>query len=262
MKSLSLKEIQGRELAILDFFIAFCKENNLVYFADGGTLIGAVRHQGFIPWDDDIDVFMPRADYDTFISVFPANNNFTLLNHHNTKDYYYPFSKLVDSKTHFIEHSERYNLKPLACLGVGIDIFPLDYAPDNMACRYLVKKQRIEWQFRGYQRFAYLAPEQPTLTNKIVWPFLAKKGPFLSIGDYLDQIERLYRKQQPSNTLVDLWTNFYMDAAWFSSAVELDFEGRKIAAPQGWNDFLTSVFGDYMTPVLQEPDGHGEAFLC
>lgn len=128
-------ELRGENLALyrkklillFDRFITFCEANNLQYFCAGGTAIGAVRHQGFIPWDDDIDVLMPRPDYDRMLSLtsaaFPAYTE--LVSMEITNHYYLPYAKFCDSNSTVLEHIEIP-----CCFGIYIDVFPLDGAPD------------------------------------------------------------------------------------------------------------------------------------
>ncbi len=117
-------ELKSILLEMMEWFHNFCVEHDLVYYAAGGTMLGAVRHNGFIPWDDDIDVVMPREDYTKLERLMQENKSTTyVLETPNTKetDYYYPFSKLYDVRTTLVENT-KYKIKR----GVYLDIFPLD----------------------------------------------------------------------------------------------------------------------------------------
>lgn len=118
-----LSPIQVKLLEMLSWFDKYCYNNNLTYYAIGGTLLGAVRHKGFIPWDDDIDVALPRTDYNKLMSVFSSKNGKYILEtpYDNNADYLYSFSKLYDTTTTLIEKT-RKNCKR----GIYIDVFPLD----------------------------------------------------------------------------------------------------------------------------------------
>ena len=119
--SVKLKE---KLVEILGWFHDFCVKNNLRYYAAGGTMLGAMRHQGFIPWDDDVDVCMPRSDYNKFIELMKENDNdkYELETPETLeKDYYYPFCKLYDTQTTLVENT-KYKIKR----GIYLDIFPLD----------------------------------------------------------------------------------------------------------------------------------------
>ena len=118
-----LDELKSKLLDILEWFHNFCKEHGLRYYALGGTMLGAARHNGFIPWDDDVDVGMLRKDYEKLAELLDgAEGKYRLETPHTkAKDYYYAFSKLYDTETTLIENS-KYKIKR----GIYLDIFPLD----------------------------------------------------------------------------------------------------------------------------------------
>lgn len=118
------KELKKMLVAMMEYFHKFCCENNLRYYALGGTMLGAARHNGFIPWDDDIDVGMPRKDYEKLVLLMQNNQDGRYIFETpltEEKDYFYALSKLYDSKTTLIENT-KYKVKR----GIFIDIFPLD----------------------------------------------------------------------------------------------------------------------------------------
>ena len=119
--SVEIKEIL---LKMLGWFHNFCEENNLRYFAVGGTLLGAVRHKGFIPWDDDVDVGMPRADFEKLEKLIGNKENgryYFETPSSDRKGYYYAYGKLFDTTTTLVE-----NLRDKLPMGVYIDVFPFD----------------------------------------------------------------------------------------------------------------------------------------
>jgi lipopolysaccharide cholinephosphotransferase len=120
-----MNELQKKQLEILKEFDRVCRENNLTYFANGGTCIGAIRHNGFIPWDDDVDVMMPREDYEKLLKLQNpwSDSKYFLQTFRTDKHYVLNFAKLRDSSTTYLE-SLFYNIRQNH--GVWIDIFPLD----------------------------------------------------------------------------------------------------------------------------------------
>ena len=100
-KQLTGEEVKQVELGILDYINSICKEHKIEYFLDYGTLLGAIRHKGFIPWDDDIDICMTRKNYERFVSVFSKDDksNYKLLSMETSSSYYYEFGKVVDTRT-------------------------------------------------------------------------------------------------------------------------------------------------------------------
>lgn len=131
MKRLSLKELQETEIQIMKALDRFCREKGIEYSLGAGSMIGAVRHGGFIPWDDDIDVFMLRKEYNKLLAAARKNPYFMGQNYKlffpNENDYYYTFVKIVDISTKITER----NMRQINDMGVWIDIFPIDYICDN-----------------------------------------------------------------------------------------------------------------------------------
>lgn len=139
----TLNHLQNLELMILKDFVRICDENNLKYYIYGGSLLGAIRHKGFIPWDDDIDVIMFRKDYEQFKKIFLSSTNekYGLLTHELYDDYFFLFSKLYLKGTKF----EEWWVDQVSFdVGINIDIFVLDYVSDNnLKCFFETKVSRI-----------------------------------------------------------------------------------------------------------------------
>lgn len=134
-----LKVLQLEEIKILDTFVAICQKHDLKYFLIGGTLLGAVRHQGFIPWDDDIDICMPRKDYMRFLNIAEQelNDGLYLSSLYNTANYHYCFSKISNPSVKVINRSANKEKTE----DVWIDIIPLDGLPNNKILCFLHKKR-------------------------------------------------------------------------------------------------------------------------
>ena len=128
MKKITIEEAKKIELDILSYIDDFCQKNNIEYFINYGTLIGAVRHKGFIPWDDDIDISMTRENYDKFIEYYKNDKSkYKLLALETNKHYFNNFAKIVDSTTR-IDNTRIYKSYPS---GIFIDIFPMDSFSDK-----------------------------------------------------------------------------------------------------------------------------------
>ena len=121
-KELTLDEMKAIELGILKKFDSICKENGLEYSLAYGTMLGAIRHKGFIPWDDDIDVFMKREDYEKLLALKYDDGDFEVKSYRYSKNYYFLYSKIVDKRTSICE-----NWRAEKDMGLFVDIFPLDY---------------------------------------------------------------------------------------------------------------------------------------
>lgn len=247
MKELTLDEIHAALFDILAEFDRVCRENNLQYSLAYGTLLGAVRHRGFIPWDDDVDVYMPRPDYETFVSI-AANvlkEPFSLAPDRG-KDAQYPFCKVVDARYRIksTTHREVPNLY--------IDIFPVDGVPAD-------EKKRKK-MYRGERALGF-----GLLLTK--WYTVGKAGFLLRIFGFFVYLVGLCigRRRFVAAMNRRALAHPYEDAelvgvhSWglareaiakdsFEHYTELDFEGKKFFAVENYDELLTNCYGDYMTP--------------
>lgn len=246
MQTLTLREIQLSELNILTEFDKFCRKNNLHYSLVGGTLLGAVRHKGFIPWDDDIDVAMSRPDYERFIKLFSEKREefpdcFELTSDRG-KDAINPFLKLVDKNiTTQSDTGERCNF-------LWIDIFPIDGYPSTVELTQKMQK-KVRWLRRifsyNYKNFKKL------------------KGGFRKLFYIYAKIyggKRAFNKLQAlSHKYPYSESQFVGEVAWgfygigerlikseFEKTVELEFEGHSFQAMSCWEKYLSGIYGDYM----------------
>ena len=128
MKQLTISEIQQIEYELLIQFDEYCHKNRITYFLSNGTLLGAIKYKGFIPWDEDIDVLVPREDYNRLINSFKDNEQLRLFSYERNKNYRFPFAKLCDIHT----IKEEYSYENSVNLGLNIDIFPLDYWKNDL----------------------------------------------------------------------------------------------------------------------------------
>lgn len=249
MIELTVIEAKQVQIQVLNEFKNYCKKNDLVYFLGYGTLLGAVRHKGYIPWDDDIDIVMPRGDYDEFVQNYNREpKQFEVFDVENEPNYFLPFAKLSDKNTFLKDDFNKLFDK----LGVFIDIFPLDGVPDN--------RNELEQNL-----------QQVALCYKTLY---AKARPVIKIANLYKTLRLIIRKSRfyfvdYSKTLkrtIDLVkeTGFddtdkvgcllgvygrkeILDKNIFSKSVQLEFEGVLYKAPYDYDKYLTSIYGDYMT---------------
>ena len=253
MKNLSIEELRKIQIEILNFFDSFCRDNNLRYFLSNGTLLGAVKYKGFIPWDDDIDVCMPRADYEHFLNLFAMKSKqgdyYKLYSLNNEKQYYFPFAKLVDDRTILIEQ----NVDNGVILGVNIDIFPLDAFGNTQeeVTKLYNKMQKLRHDLNFSKLINYTGGKIKRLAKRIVafrYKIVAGNG----AAHYSKKINRLAQKKNNEDCLLEgnvVW-GFYPNGeahekSVFKEAIEVYFEGRKYFAPIGYDVFLRRLYGDY-----------------
>lgn len=254
-----LEGLKQKELELLRIFIRICKERKLRYYILGGTLLGAVRHRGFIPWDDDIDVGMPRRDYERFLRHGQQHlpKGFFLQTHLTDPDYPPNFAKLRNSSTTFVERS----LKGRRIHhGIYIDIFPLDFYPDHG--RHLFSLKSLLLKLRITDAFA---PGDMKRRTKLVRRLSRILYP--SISQAVIAREHLFRSVTNGKYIANhcgAWgKKEIVPAHWYGEGTTLSFEGIQVNAPSEYHSWLTQVYGDYMQlPPAEKriPHHYVEAF--
>lgn len=267
MKRLSLSEIKILQIEILNEVSAFCEKNQINYSLSFGTLLGAVRHKGYIPWDDDIDIMMLRPDYNKFISSFKSINNiYRVKSILNDTDYPYPFAKVEYSKSSLIEFSDiSYEI------GVYIDIFPVDGIPTkkkvfNNYFNYLkflkdillVKTIKINFNKRSILKnliLFFLKIIFKFISYKTILKFINKK---LSSSDY-EESEYLMTLCFPA-----VKKHHKLKREIFQKFTYIDFEKGKYKSIKDYDKYLNLIYGNYMElPKANNRVSHHsfEAFL-
>lgn len=260
MCEVELRELKACELQMLKKFIEVCEKLDLKYYLIGGTLLGAVRHQGFIPWDDDIDVGMLRRDYEIFISkaqeLLPeeyfVQTCFTDL------EYPYNFAKMRNSNTTFLETALRnFNINH----GVFIDIFPLDYYPDSRLQISLMELKKKFYTSRIKESFYYQTPLKHTVLGSL--QVIASKICYPSVQKAVYAKERLYKKIKTGKKLANhggAWgKKEIVPSEWYGKGCKLLFEGIEVTVPEKYELWLTQVYGDFMKlpPIEKQVSHHG-----
>lgn len=253
-------EIKERQINLLNALDEFCRKNNIVYYLAYGTLLGAVRHKGYIPWDDDIDVMMPREDFNRFVKLF-KDDQYIIGYTETVKDWPFLFGKLFDNDTILYEDLD-YKHVPY---GINIDIFPLDYAPENKIKRFFYHKKI--WLYCCM--FSVQITDVNIMTNntkKRVMCMLKKLIPF-NIQQIKKRVEAIVNKHNDRYRNVGysfvLGLNAKKEIAMyendlFDGITQLSFEGKKYFAPKKYHEILTIMYNDYMKlpPIEQQVTHH------
>jgi lipopolysaccharide cholinephosphotransferase len=265
-----LSEHQQLLLKVYKEFAQFCSHNNLAFFAAYGTMIGAIRHHGLIPWDDDIDVFMLRKDYDRFVELrntLPEDGKYKISVYLDGKSPY-PFAKFYTTDGTIWE----YKQFPFI-IGPWIDIFPIDEGDmeDEKANKALERFHYTMWKYRkavAYASWSEIAQDflhlnvmdgAMSLVKKIRYaPF--KQKYIKEIESRLDVIRAI--KGNTLRCYSTALTNEVFEKAWFEKAVNVPFEDTAIPVPNGYHEFLTALYGDYMKlPPVEKRVNHPGYFI-
>lgn len=249
MATYDIRPLQLRILKILLAVDKVCKEHNLRYYIMAGTMLGAVRHKGFIPWDDDLDIGMPRADYDLLMANAAAwlPEPYEAVCAENDKEYPLPFAKIQDAGTTLIE---RMHLKYLG--GVYLDVFPLDGVPDSRL------KQRLHFaKYEFYKRVLYLIHRDPYKHGKgpSSWiPLLCRKL-FTPTGVQAAIRKIMVKYDFDQSALVcdyDDGMKGIMPKEVLGSPTPILFEGEEVWGVENYDTYLVRKYGDYMTIPKQD----------
>ena len=244
-KELSVDEIKQRVFDVLCYIDDVCKKNGIVYYLDSGTLLGAVRHKGFIPWDDDVDILVDRADYERFIKAINNDgDHYRALSMHNTKDYHYLFAKVVDTETELIE-------EPVSVEGMGVfvDVFPMDHLPSSDIKRRLFQRKIHLYRMALTVLRRNEQGDKPNCAIQKVVYLMFKHSGWKKVQFKLDSM-LAKRKDQVTKYKGNVVCSFnpYRDVKTeiYGEPVKLQFESREFSAPKKYKEYLTILYGDYM----------------
>lgn len=254
MKQLTLKELQQFSLAILKDVAGFCERNGIRYSLGYGTLLGAVRHKGFIPWDDDVDIMMPREDYERFREIYKSEK-YSFIDSRNTSDCYIAFGRVCETERTL---SVSYIPWIKRDVGVWIDIFPIDRVPDDMETfKRLYDSLYLLMRFNiGIRKAHTISSSRFSLCRRLKIWLLKKTNPRLIKRDPSDLVKDM-------NTMIRLtspkeghhWSQlccpeagtceFFTDEE-INEYVRLPFEDSEFFAWKGYDNILRDSYGDYM----------------
>ena len=256
---MTLEDVQKVSLTILEKVHRFCIANNISYSLSYGTLIGAVRHKGFIPWDDDVDIMMLRPDYERFLSSYNVSGT-GIISQHDANSYLF-YTKVFDTEKTLCKF--RFPFSSSYSGGVAIDVFPIDYVEDDFEtynCKWSILENL--WQRQMQCREAKMSfSSMPSLKKKmgLLKRKIARKGgrdithikeqalilchsvPFGST-DHVSELACLDMGAEKKYFLADD----------FSETISLDFAGHRFSVIKGYDRFLRTIYGDYMRFPPQE----------
>lgn len=258
-----LNETQQYIMQVLRDVVRILDELEIPYYMQGGTMLGAVRHKGIIPWDDDVDLGIPRADYERLLREVAAKlpENLELRTYDDETDHHYYFARIVD---------KRYQIRRMGSLeerleNVWVDLFPLDGMPNGLLARQWHKIRllvvRLKYHLSCFERVNIKRPGRPLVERVIIkiatW---TRVGSWFNTRKQLDKMDRLLKKYSPEKT--EYFVNFMGQTSYkfnemFKKSVYgkgklYPFEDLQLVGPEDYDGYLKSLYGDYMTPPKVE----------
>lgn len=264
-----LNDTQKYILHVLREVTCVLEELNIPYFMQGGTMLGAIRHDGFIPWDDDVDLGIPRADYDRMLKEVSARlpENLELRTYDDETDHHYYFARIVD---------KRYQIRRMGSIeerleNIWVDLFPLDGMPNGCISRQWHKMRllmtRLKFHLSCFEKVNIKRPGRPLVERMIIRvAMVTRVGKWWNTRKQLDKMDRLLKKYPPekSEYLVNFTgqTSFRFNEMFkkeiYGQGKEYPFEDMVLVGPEQYDAYLKSLYGDYMTPP-KEADRNAHA---
>ena len=242
-----IREIQQMELGIMEYIHEVCQKIGVKYFLAYGSLIGAVRHKGFIPWDDDMDICMLREDYEKLQDYLITNpdERYEVMSYKNNLNYVYPFMKVQDNQTYLLEEDVRIDSN----MGIYVDIFPVDGYEDDSVFKdkmtRLIKKRQLScYTFKGITN-------TKSLLNSLIRYISVIIFYFTNTNKYIRGIDELAQSRKVDDyELVDYLIYKDMNKPvwkreWLKQTITGVFEGKEFMIPKNYHEILTSDYGDY-----------------
>jgi lipopolysaccharide cholinephosphotransferase len=266
--SISIKDIQKVQLEILLEFDRICKKNNIKYQLFAGTLLGAIRHKGFIPWDDDIDVCLLRKDYNRFISLckLDLDSKYFLQTHETDRNYIMQFAKIRKNNTKFVERgTSKCNIHK----GIYIDVFPMDNViPDKFIGKVQQKILYIIGRINlsRVKTHCIYAKRPIEKYLSFIMHYLLKIVPKSWTDRLQTRIACMFENQETkyithltNGASYDRYIRYMVEKNDFENIIKVEFEGYKFPVPKNYHKILTNIFGNYkkLPPVDKRNSHHG-----
>lgn len=249
-------------IEILKYFDSKCRENNINYSLIGGSLIGAIRHNGIIPWDDDVDVILTKKNYEKIINILMNDNHskYKLLTHETCNEYFFPFPKLIDTTTYVVEPMSK---KQISEYGIYIDIFCYNNISDNekekkrfirklKIINGLISRKKLDIRKNGFKK-TVISFSRNVLSLLIGYNRLIKMQ-----NNHLKKYEKNRTKYAISNWPIYSSNRELQLSENLNEYIDVSFENIKAMIFKNYDSILKTTFGDYMlVPPEEDRVSHG-----
>lgn len=256
-KQIDVNELKQIQLEILKAVAKFCEKNGINYWLDSGTLIGAVRHKGYIPWDDDIDIAMLRPDYDKFMQLFNScNDRYKFYCYENNNEFYYPFGKVLDTNTVLYE-PDKFGNK----IAINIDVFVYDNAPSDPKSYKKMYKKRDKYNILEVA-YKHRGKAKGGLFRRMCVGMLKLFAKMFPRDYFVKNIVKNAKTYSLESTeyvgdFTGCMTHFICNKEVFSEFIDGEFEGHTYKIPKKYDELLRLVYGNYMElPPENERKSH------
>ncbi len=263
----TFKKMQSKMLEMLLYFKDFCEEHNLMFYLCGGAAIGALREGGFIPWDDDIDCFMPRHDYERFPKLWAKygdKEKYVFCRSNRKVNYHHSCSSLRDPQTTFICS---YNQNLDICHGVALEFAPIDGCPNSKVKQYIQLFHAFNYALFNTQRLPNNKGKFFRVAAGVVYKMIPSKKLRYKIWRHAERQMSKYKWSECDYVRECIGSVKGMMCVhpkrWFSTQKWVKFEGHNVPLMAGCHEYLTRIFGDYMQrpPVEQRKPKHELEFV-
>lgn len=265
-----MKRAWAAQMEVLEIIDAICRKHKIPYSADCGTLLGAVRHKGFIPWDDDIDLTLLREDYNRLLKVLPQElpDGFVIAGMYADSKRLQDASNVQQLRViadneywSFPKYLNRFHGFPYP--GIGLDIFPMDNVPDNpklgeaqLQLIQLIMWLLTRWEEETVKRELEVKVKEIETACKV--QLVRDETLKNQLWKLTDRLFSYYGKENGSKvTNFSVWLfrkPSIMERSWYDEVVEMPFEHTTIPVPKNYHEILTEYYGDYMQPVQGTAD--------